>query len=88
MKIIRYVMIWFLPLIVIGGLFFPYLGFLVLGMMLFFLPLSFYKGRYWCSNVCPRGSFLDIILAKISLNRPFPKVFVKQPFRWAVFFRL
>lgn len=32
----QFIMIWLLPLIVIGGLFNPQLGYLVLGMMFFF----------------------------------------------------
>jgi ferredoxin-type protein NapH len=78
-------MLWFLPLIVIGGLFFPVLGYLVLGMILFFLPLSFFKKRYWCWNLCPRGAFLDLALSKISRNKPVPKIFFKAWFRWLVF---
>ena len=63
----------FLPVIVIGGLFFPLLGFLVPAMMAFFLGLSFFKGRYWCWNLCPRGSFLDASIAGLSLKKPLPK---------------
>lgn len=78
-------MLWLLPLIVIGGLFNPFLGYLVVAMMVFFLTLSFFKGRYWCWNLCPRGAFLDIVLAKISLKRPLPSILSKQWFRWLVF---
>jgi len=74
-------MIWLLPLIVIGGLFYPLLGYLVLAMMVFLLVLSFFKGRYWCWNLCPRGAFLDIALSKFSRNKPMPKIFTKQWFR-------
>lgn len=78
-------MIWFLPLIVIGGIFYPYLGYLVVAMMAFFLTLSFFKGRYWCWNLCPRGAFLDIVLSKVSRKKPVPRIFTKQWFRWFVF---
>lgn len=78
-------MIWLLPVIVIGGLFVPALGYLVLAMMAFFIPLSFFKGRYWCANLCPRGAFLDIVISKISLNKPAPRIFARQWFRWAIF---
>lgn len=78
-------MVWLLPLIVIGGLFYPLLGYLVVAMMAFFLTLSFFKGRYWCWNLCPRGAFLDIAVAKASRNRPLPKSFSRQWFRWLVF---
>ena len=79
-------MIWFLPLIVIGGLFNSILGYLVVVMMAFFLTLSFFMGRYWCWNLCPRGAFLDIVISKISRNKPTPELFLRQWFRWLIFF--
>lgn len=78
-------MVWFLPLIVIGGLFYPVLGYLVVAMMAFFLPLSFFKARYWCWNLCPRGAFLDLAMSKLSPNKPTPKVFSRAGFRWLIF---
>jgi len=78
-------MIWFLPLIVVGGLFYPLLGYLVVAMMGVFLTMAFFRGRYWCWNLCPRGAFLDIVLSKVSLHKPLPKPFVRQKFRWFVF---
>lgn len=85
MKKTQTVMIWFLPLIVIGGLFYPLLGFLVVAMMVFFLILAFFANRYWCWNLCPRGAFLDIIISKFSANKALPGFFVKQWFRWLIF---
>ena len=85
MKKAQLTMVWLLPVIVIGGLFYPMLGYLVVAMMAFFLTLSFFKGRYWCWNLCPRGAFLDIALSRVSRNKPLPKVFTKQIFRWIIF---
>ncbi|MFC1675220.1 4Fe-4S binding protein [Candidatus Omnitrophota bacterium] len=85
MKKSQAIMVWFLPVIVIGGLFYPLLGYLVLAMMAFFIVLSFFKGRYWCWNLCPRGAFLDIALSKVSAKKPLPKVFTKKWFRWSIF---
>lgn len=85
MKRTQLIMIWFLPLIVIGGLFYPPLGYLVVVMMAVFLTLSVFSGRYWCWNLCPRGAFLDIVLSKFSVNKPMPRYFVKQWFRWLIF---
>jgi len=79
------VMFWFLPLITIGGLFYPLLGYLVVAMMAFFLTLSFFRGRYWCWHLCPRGAFLDIALSKVSRNKPAPAFFARQWFRWSIF---
>ena len=81
-------MIWLLPVILIGGLFYPLIGYLVVIMVAFFLTLSFFKGRYWCWYLCPRGSFLDIVLSKMSFNRPIPKIFTREWFRWLVFILL
>ncbi|MBI5345884.1 MAG: 4Fe-4S binding protein [Chlamydiae bacterium] len=77
--------IWLLPLVVLGGLFYPILGYLVIGMMVFLLILSLFKGRYWCWYLCPRGSFLDILLSKISKNKSVPAIFSNKRFRWTIF---
>ncbi len=85
MKKSQLIMVWFLPLIVIGGLFYPILGYLVLAMMVFFSILSFFKNRYWCWNLCPRGAFLDIVLSRFSAKRPLLKIVTEQLFRWLIF---
>ncbi|MFH1772113.1 MAG: 4Fe-4S binding protein [Candidatus Omnitrophota bacterium] len=84
MKKVQSFTVWLLPLIVIGGLFQPLLGYLVIAMMAALLVLSYFKRRYWCWNICPRGAFLDIVLSKFSLNKPPPKLFAKQWFRWSM----
>jgi len=79
-------MVWLLPVIVIGGFFYPALGYLVLAMMLFLLILSIFKARFWCWNLCPRGSFLDLWLSKLSRNKKaIPRIFTREWFRWTVF---
>ena len=85
MKNSQLMMIWFLPIIIIGGLFYPLLGYLMVAMMAFFLVLSFFKARYWCWNLCPRGSFLDIVMSRLSLNKPLPRFCARNWFRWIVF---
>jgi len=85
MKKTQVTMVWFLPLIVVGGLFVPLLGYLVLAMMAFFLVLSFFKSRFWCWNLCPRGAFLDIVISRVSRNKPVPGIFPRQWFRWLIF---
>ncbi len=79
------VMIWLLPLVLIGGFFSPVFGYLVLGMMLFFLPLALFKGRWWCWNLCPRGAFLDLVMSHFSRNKPLPGFLTRAWFRWLVF---
>ena len=86
MKKSQLIMVWLLPVVLFGGLFYPLLGYLVLAMMAVFLTLSVFRSRYWCWNLCPRGAFLDIVMSKASRNRPVPKIFGTQRFRWLVFF--
>jgi len=81
---IQNITVWLLPVIVIGGLFWPLLGYLVFFMMLFFLTLSFFKGRIWCSNMCPRGAFLDLVLSKFSMKNKMPRFVNKISFKWTV----
>jgi ferredoxin-type protein NapH len=85
MKKTQKAMVWFLPLIVIGGLFYPLLGYVAVAMMAALLTLSIFRGRYWCWNLCPRGAFLDGVLSKVSRQKPLPRVFAKSWFRWLVF---
>lgn len=79
------IMVWLLPLIVIGGLFNPILGYLVVAMMAFFLTLSLFKGRYWCWHLCPRGAFLDGVISKVSRGNTTPGIFARGWFRWIIF---
>ena len=64
---------WVMVLVVsLGGLYYPLLGWLVFGFMVFFLTLSYFKGRYWCGNLCPRGSFNDEVVSRILRYKDIP----------------
>jgi polyferredoxin len=84
-KITQLIMVWFLPLIIIGGFFVPVLGYLVFFMMVFFLTLSYFKDRFWCAYLCPRGAFLDLVLSKFTLKRKIPKIFLRPKIKWIFF---
>lgn len=34
--------------------------------------VSLWKGRYWCGNLCPRGSMYDSLISKISRRKKYP----------------
>jgi hypothetical protein len=55
-KNVQMVMWWLLPIIIFVGIWWHYIGYVVLAMMIVFLTLSVFKGRYWCGlceKVCP-----------------------------------
>ena len=64
---------------------FPLLGYTVPVVMITGLVGGLFRGRWVCGNVCPRGSLLDRVIARVSPKKPIPR-FIRHPaFRWAVF---
>ncbi len=70
-----------LPLAIIGGWVYPPLGFLILLCMVGAVGIALYKGRAWCDWMCPRGSFYDLFLDKLSRKMPIPRLFKTNRFR-------
>lgn len=64
-----------LPLVIVGGWFYPKLGFFLLLCMIGATAIALYKGRAWCDWMCPRGSFYDIFLQRISRGKEIPEFF-------------
>ncbi len=73
-----------LPLVLIGGWFNPFLGYLLLGCMLGAIGVALYKGRAWCDWMCPRGSFYDLFIKKLSRGKEIPDFFKKTGVRISV----
>jgi len=73
-----------LPLVVIVGWFYPKLGFLLLGCMVGAIAVAAYKGRAWCDWMCPRGSFYDLFIQKVSRKKKVPEFFRKKATRIAM----
>ncbi len=65
----------------VAGLFYPILGIAALICMLAPVIVAFFKGRMWCGYFCPRGSFNDMILAKLSRRVKLPAFFRATWFR-------
>lgn len=74
---------WIMFAFLIVGFFYPAIGVIALICMLGPVIMSFFKGRFWCGNFCPRGSFYDHVVDKISPHRPVP-VFFRHPL-WRLF---
>lgn len=43
--------------------------------------VSAFKGRFWCGNFCPRGSFYDNIISNFSNNKKVPQFLKSKLFR-------
>ncbi len=72
------------PLLVAAGWRYPLVGYFIPACMVFGLGLALFRGRSWCNWLCPRGSFEDAWLARLSRGRRIPPVFRAAPLRVAV----
>jgi len=63
-----------LLLVIIGGWLYPKIGFLLLGCMAGAFGVAVFNGRQWCDFFCPRGSFYDLLLDKISKKTEVPSL--------------
>jgi ferredoxin-type protein NapH len=68
-------------LLLAAGWIYPLLGYFIPVCMLLGIGLAIFKGRSWCDWYCPRGSFEDSMLAKISRGVRIPAVFRGTPLR-------
>jgi len=59
----------------IGGLWFPALGYFMLLIFAAIFLISPFRGRWFCGNLCPRGSLMDFWIGKLSKKEKIPKVF-------------
>ena len=73
------------PIIGLGGLIYPLLGFAVLAIMVILMVLGMLRGRYWCGNLCPHGSLFDVVLARYLRVKKIPRLFLSPVFKWSFF---
>jgi ferredoxin-type protein NapH len=74
--------IWIVLIFFLGvGTFYPVIGALALICMLAPVAGAFFQGRSWCGSFCPRGSFNDILLSKVSFKGKTPTLFRQLWFR-------
>lgn len=60
----------------------PVLGFVVPITMTVGIVGAFFRGRYSCGNICPRGSFYDTLFRLVGGTRPTPAFLSNMTFRW------
>lgn len=63
---------WILLVYLVVGYFYPVVGLIALVCMIGPVTMSVFKGRYWCGHICPRGSYYDKLVSKVSRNREIP----------------
>lgn len=75
-------------IISIGGIFYPKLGYFLLLVFASLMIIAPFRGRWFCGNLCPRGSFVDFWLAPISRKVKIPSVFRSMWIRAPIFVAL
>jgi ferredoxin-type protein NapH len=72
----------------IGGIFYPKLGYFLLLVFLTLMIIAPFRGRWFCGNLCPRGSFVDFWLAPISRSVKIPPILRSMWLRVPIFILL
>ncbi len=84
-NISQYLMVLLLPLVVVGGYYWPKTGFLVVGLIALFMTLASRWGRFYCGWLCPMGAFHERVLGLVSRQHKIPAFFKTSWFRWGLF---
>jgi len=72
------------PIVIVGGWFYPLLGYFIPICMIAGISIAFSRGRKWCDWYCPRGSFFDTAIMRISPNKQIPAAFKSLSMRIAM----
>jgi len=75
-------------IISLGGIFYPKLGYFLLLVFASLLLIAPFRGRWFCGNLCPRGSFVDFWLAPISRKVRIPSILKSMKIRVPIFIAL
>ncbi len=75
---------WGLPIVLVGGIIFPPLGFILLSCLIVSPLLAAVKGRHWCGWMCPRGAFFDYVMPRWSRNVSMPSWMSSTAFRYGL----
>ena len=84
-NISQYLMVLLLPLVVVGGYYWPKIGFTVVGLIALFMTIASRRGRFYCGWLCPMGAFHERVLSLVSRQQPIPAFFKTPWFRWGLF---
>ncbi|MCR4854300.1 MAG: 4Fe-4S binding protein [Prevotella sp.] len=63
---------WLLFGYILLGFFWPIVGWALLFYIIGTILTAFWRGRWWCGHICPRGNMFLHLLSKYSPHRPIP----------------
>jgi ferredoxin-type protein NapH len=72
----------------LGGIFYPKLGYFLLLVFASLMIIAPFRGRWFCGNLCPRGSFVDFWLGPISRKVGIPSILRSMWIRAPIFIGL
>lgn len=72
----------------IAGIFYPKLGYFLLLVFATLIIIAPFRGRWFCGNLCPRGSFVDFWLGPLSRKVKIPSFLKSMWFRVPIFVAL
>jgi ferredoxin-type protein NapH len=72
----------------IGGIFYLKLGYFLLPVFASLMIIAPFRGRWFCGNLCPRGSFVDFWLVPLSRKMEIPHLFRSMWLRAPIFVAL
>lgn len=75
-------------IISIAGIFYPKLGYFLLLVFATLIIVAPFRGRWFCGNLCLRGSFVDFWLAPVSRKVQIPSFLRSMWFRAPIFVAL
>jgi len=75
-------------IISLGGIFYPKLGYFLLLVFASLMIIAPFRGRWFCGNLCPRGSFVDFWLGPISRKVRIPSILRSMWIRVPIFIGL
>lgn len=75
-------------IISLGGIFYPKLGYFLLIVFVTLIIIAPFRGRWFCGNLCPRGSFVDFWLGPLSRKLPIPQILRSMWIRVPIFILL
>ena len=83
-RLLQWLLLPLVLIVILGGWFFPFLGWIVPIVMILGIVTSIFHGRLFCGYFCPRGAFYDRLISYISAKRHIPSWLRSMTFRWIV----